>query len=66
MNKEILIIVEGGVIQEAHGIPPDMTVRVKDYDVEGCDEARLKRDRDGEPYHEAIWTYDDSCGSADT
>lgn len=61
MSKEILIIVEGGVIQEICGIPPDVVVRVKDYDVDGCDPARLKQDRDGERFFEGVWTHEDSC-----
>ena len=61
MTEEILIIVEGGVIQEIYGIPPDIVVRVKDYDVDGCDPARLKQDRDGERFFEGVWTHEDSC-----
>jgi len=61
MPKEILIIVEGGVIQEIYGIPPDVVVRVKDYDVDGCDPVRLKQDRDGERFLEIRWTHEDSC-----
>lgn len=62
MPHEILIIVEGGVLQEIYGIPPDVVIRVKDYDVDGCDEHDLERDRDGEPYRQSVWTHDDSCG----
>lgn len=61
MTQDILIIVEGGLIREIYGILPDVIIRVKDYDVEGCDERDLKRDRDGEPYCESVWTHDDSC-----
>jgi hypothetical protein len=61
MPKEIRIIVEGGVIQEVYGIPPDVVVRVKDYDVDGCDPSRLKQDRDGERFFEGVWTHEDSC-----
>ena len=61
MNEEIVIVVDGGVVQEVYNIPPHVTVRVKDYDVDGCDEADLQRDRDGELYCEAVWTHEDSC-----
>ena len=62
MPQEILVIVEGGLVQEIYGIPPDVVVRVKDYDVDSCDEADLQRDRDGERYCESIWTAEESCG----
>ena len=35
MNEEIVIVVEGGVVQEVYNNPPHVTVRVKDYDVDG-------------------------------
>jgi hypothetical protein len=62
MSHEILIIVQGGSVQEVYGIPPEIVVRVKDYDVDGADDADLKQDRDGERYCEAVWTHEDSCG----
>ena len=61
MPQEILVIVEGGVIQEIYGIPSDVVVRVKDYDVDPRDDPDYPRDRDGEPYFEAVWTVEDSC-----
>ena len=61
MGEETVIVVEGGVVQEVYGIPPGVVVRVKDYDVDGCDEAHLKQDRDGERFHESAWSHDDSC-----
>ncbi|MHC4093492.1 MAG: hypothetical protein ACYSVY_25000 [Planctomycetota bacterium] len=65
-NEEIVIVVEDGVVKEVYNSPPHVTVRVKDHDVEGCDEADVQRDRDGELYCEAVWTGEDSCGPADT
>lgn len=37
-DDAIVITVEGGVIQDVEGIPPGVTVRVLDFDTEGCDE----------------------------
>lgn len=65
MSREIVIVVEGGVVQEIYGIPQDVVVRVKDYDVEGQDNATLEHDRDGEAFFEAVWTHEDSCGLPD-
>jgi len=65
MDREILIVIQGGLIQEVYGIPPGLVVRVKDYDVDGCDEAHLKQDRDGERFRESVWSHEDSCPSDD-
>jgi len=65
MDSEILIVIEGGLIREVYGIPPGVVVRVKDYDVDGADEADLKRDRDGGRYCESVWTHEDSCPADD-
>ncbi len=62
MAEEILIVIEGGLVQEVYGILPGVVVRVKDYDVEGFEDAHLKHDQDGEPYRESVWTHEDSCG----
>ncbi len=64
MAEEILIVIEGGLVQEVYGIPPDVVVRVKDYDIEGYDEAQLQKDRDGQSYFESVWTHEGSCGPA--
>ncbi len=64
MNQEILIVMEGGLIQEVYDIPAGVVIRVKDYDVEGCDRQRLKQDPDGELFYESVWTHEDSCGPA--
>lgn len=66
MAQEILVVVEGGVVQEIYGIPSDVVVRVKDCDVDPRDDPDLPRDRDGEPYCESVWTAENSCGPTDT
>ncbi len=37
-NMDIIITVEGGVIQDVQGIPPGVRVIVRDYDIEGMDD----------------------------
>jgi hypothetical protein len=64
-TKEILVIMEGALIQEIDGVPPGIVVRVKDYDVDGVDEDRLQQDEDGRRYIESLWTHEDSSGPAD-
>ena len=65
MDSEILIVTEGGLIREVYGIPPGVVVRVKDYDVDCCDEDELQQDPDGERYCESVWTHEDSCPAHD-
>jgi len=35
--KQILVVMEGGVIQDVVGVPEGYELVVRDYDVEGCD-----------------------------
>jgi hypothetical protein len=35
--KPILVVMEGGVIQDVVGVPEGYELVVRDYDVEGCD-----------------------------
>jgi hypothetical protein len=46
-KKTIIIRVEGGLIEDIDGIPPDVEVVVRDYDVEMLDEDDLQEDEDG-------------------
>ena len=36
-GTKILVVMQGGVIQNIVGIPENCVVTVRDYDVEGCD-----------------------------
>jgi len=49
-KKEALLSVLGGVVDAVY-IPPGIVVKVYDYDIEGCDEDKLTRDKDGNLYH---------------
>ena len=48
-NKDILIVVDGGVIQDII-FPPGCTTKiiVRDYDIEGTEEDALSLNEDGE------------------
>ena len=54
MNK-IIIIVEGGLIQDISNIPHDIEIEVRDYDTDGADEENTKKDSDGDEYLIGIW-----------
>lgn len=56
-KNEIIIIVEGGLIQDI--IFPEncpCTIQVRDYDVEGSDEKDLAEDKNGDQYMESLWS----------
>jgi len=53
-KKIVAITVEGGVVQDVD-CPDGVRAIVKDYDTEGCDEADLSTDDNGDEYLEAIW-----------
>lgn len=59
-QKIITITVEGGLIQWIAGIPDDVRIVLKDYDVEGADPSDLSRDENGDDYHMSEWEKDDS------
>lgn len=53
INKTTIIIdVEGGLIQEIHDIPDNIEIIVRDYDVEGVEEDKIKTDEDKREYIE--------------
>ena len=54
---DILIIIQGGVIQDVE-IPEHLTnqrVIVYDYDVDVEDEEQLEMDEDGDRHHTGVW-----------
>ena len=56
MDETIVIFVHGGVVQHIGGIPPGVTVLVRDYDVDPDDDPNYPRGRNGDPYFEGAWT----------
>lgn len=61
MPKQIIVTMEGGIIQDIEGIPHDVQVVVKDFDVEGLAEGEqpggnwVKATESGELYFESVW-----------
>ncbi len=58
-KKSIVITMDGGLIQEIEGIPQDVVIVVRDYDVEGVDEDDLTKDENGNECFESIWEKED-------
>ena len=58
-KRKILVTMEGGLIQEIDGIPADVVIVVRDYDVEGVEPDRLGKDGRGDLYVETVWEADE-------
>lgn len=54
MASVVRVTVEGGVVQHVE-VPSGVTVVVRDYDVDSCDEIDLERDANGDRYFEQLW-----------
>lgn len=53
----IIIKIDGGLVQDIEGIPEGVTVLVRDFDTEGCDESDIDGvDDDGNEYAEQVYT----------
>jgi len=61
--KTILVVMEGGVIQDIVGVPRGMRVVVRDYDVEGVDpdDADLYMNSEGSLCTQVVWGPTDPC-----
>ncbi len=56
MNKKTITVgVYGGMIQWIQGIPEDVRVVVRDYDIEGADPDDLSHDAEGNECIEGVW-----------
>lgn len=55
MSKEnkIIIIVDGGLVQEVKGLPPGTEYEIHDYDTEGCDHEvdPVEEDENGKEFY---------------
>jgi hypothetical protein len=58
VKKDVVVTVTGGVA-ELEQIPPGIIVKIRDYDIEGCDEDKLTQDKEGNRYIEAVFTEND-------
>jgi len=54
-KKRIVIYQDGGLIQNIEGIPKDVVIEARDYDIDGADPEDVKLDGDGQEYTEVIW-----------
>jgi len=52
--KTVKVYIVGGTVQDVD-VPPGVAVEIYDYDVEGCDEDRLGKDKDGNECMIAVW-----------
>ena len=59
-QKTITVGVYGGLVQWIQGIPEDVRVVVRDYDIEGVDARDLSRDEGGDECVESVWEKEDS------
>lgn len=55
--QKIIVVMEGGIIQDIQHIPAGIAIEVRDFDVEGSDEELSKTD-EGEEYVESIFRGD--------
>ena len=53
--ERIVIVMEGGVIQDIVNIPPGVEIEVRDFDIEGTIEEELEETPDGEQYVQSLW-----------
>ncbi len=55
-KQEIIIIVDGGLIQDVK-IPKgcNVRVRVRDFDIEGCEEDEVTADSNGDEFIESVY-----------
>lgn len=51
-NTTIIIDVEGGLIQEIHDKPDNITIVIRDYDIEGSEEDKITLDENNKGYVE--------------
>jgi hypothetical protein len=57
MTDPIVIVMDGGLIQEIANIPPGVVIEVRDFDVEGTtDETHITAE--GDEYTATIWTHE--------
>lgn len=56
--KRIIIVVEGGIIQDISGCPPNMEIEIRDLDTEGVEEDKLSTTPNGDEYIESVHTHE--------
>ena len=63
-KRTIVVTVKRGLVQGIDGIPADVRILVRDYDVESANLEDLVKDEVGELCAEAIWEGDDALPDA--
>lgn len=53
--RRVVLYLRGGAIQGASDVPPGIAVEVRDYDANGADDSRIKRDTDGDAYQSLVF-----------
>lgn len=56
-TQKIVVIVDGGLVQDIHHIPEGVEVEVRDFDIEGVQLEELMQTENGEKYINALYTY---------
>lgn len=51
----IIIVMDGGIIQNVVKKGTRIKVEVRDFDVESDDDVDLRKDKNGQPYYESIY-----------
>lgn len=54
--KIVRVTIEGGVVQWVE-VPEGVTIFVRDYDVDGSDDAELQQDDNGDMFIEVTWEH---------
>ncbi|MFQ6611082.1 MAG: hypothetical protein ACE5D7_09840 [Fidelibacterota bacterium] len=56
MGDWVIIVLEGGLIQDISGLPEGYSVEIRDYDTEGTPDSELTTDSAGQKYHRSEWS----------
>ena len=52
---DIIVDLDGGLVQDVHALPPGVRVVVRDYDIEGADDDELHTDDSGAKYYHSVY-----------
>lgn len=53
--RKMIIVLEGGLIQDIRGIPDETEIEIRDFDIEGIEPELLSATGDGEEYVKTVW-----------
>jgi len=52
---KITVLIDGGKVTSVDGIPADMSVEVRNYDVQDLDKSKVSKDENGRPCEILEW-----------